>query len=170
MMKYIVFVIIILLTITSCRLLLPSRTLCNQLYPVQYKDTTTIKKDSIKVPYLVYLKGDTVFLSGKVDRPCPDSIAQWKKFTGQINAILSQNKKYKQQINFKDSTFKYELRVANDSMLFYKTLYIQEKTKTKSILTPVPYPKVPAWHWWILGICILLFICLIAGLIIKFSK
>jgi hypothetical protein len=172
MPKNIIIIVIglFILTLTSCRLFLPSRILCNQLYPVQYKDTTIIKKDTVKIPYFVYTPGDTIFLSGKVDRPCADSVAQWNKFTGQINAIFNQNKKYKQQINFLDSTFKYELRVSNDSVLFYKTLYTIEKTKTKSILTPVPYPKTPTWSWWTLTGCIIMLLSIIIGIILKFAK
>jgi hypothetical protein len=145
---YFVGSIILAALSTSC---LPTRERCSQLYPVQYKDTTITKTDSIQVPFYVLLPGDTVYLTGKVDRPCPDSTAQWLRFTNQLNTILAQNKKYKQTIDFEKDRFNYVLKIKDDSLLEYKTLYTIEREKNRTNIMPVVsyVNKIPTWCWYI---------------------
>lgn len=174
-MKTVLKLIIICLMLSSCsalsKLFLPSRAQCQQLYPEQFKDSTTIKKDSIKVPFYVYIKGDTTSVFGKVNKPCPDSITAWDLFTMQLNTILNEAKgKYKQELDFKNNVFTSKLMVANDSILYWKNLYFIEKTNTKSVLTPVPYPQTPKWVWWVVGIFALIVGGGIFSVYIKFIK
>jgi hypothetical protein len=147
---YFVGSIILAALSTSC---LPTRDRCNQLYPVQYKDTTIIKKDSVQVPFYVLLPGDTVYLTGKVDRPCPDSTAQWLRFTNQLNSILAQNKKYKQSIQFENDRINWIIKIKDDSLLIFKTLYTIERERNRTNIMPVVsyVNKVPTWCWFVIA-------------------
>jgi hypothetical protein len=148
----------------SCK---PLQVRCNEAGYYQKIDTTIIKTDTIREPFLLVIPGDTVFLSGIVSKPCPDSLEQWQVFTKQINDIFAQNKKYKQTIDFQRNTFSYQLKVASDSLIFYRTNYRELITKQTTQLKPIaaPYPKIPSWCWWVMG-SLLVIVIILAGILI----
>jgi hypothetical protein len=153
---YLIAMIIIVATIFliafgACK---PLQVRCNEAGYYQKVDTTITKTDTIREPFLVVTPGDTIYLFGNVDQPCPDSLKQWTVFTNQINAIFAQNKKYRQTIDFQRNTFSYQLKVASDSLIFYRTNYRELITRQTTQLKPIvaPYPKIPAWCWWAMGI------------------
>ena len=133
----------------SCK---PLQVRCNEGGYYQKVDTMIITTDTIREPFLVVLPGDTVFLSGNISKPCPDSLKQWSIFTSQINAIFAQNKKYKQTIDFERNTFTYRMKTASDSLIYYKEIIKELTLKTQTQLKPIaaPYPHIPAWCWFVM--------------------
>jgi len=115
--------IVSLLLIIAAFILICYLSGCSQAYhcskcltppTIETKSDTTVKE--VFTPYYIALPGDTIFITGNVTRPCPDSTKAWAQYNYQINQLLNQNAKYFQSISMDRDNFSLILRIKDDSI------------------------------------------------------
>lgn len=151
-------IIILFVILIGC---IPTRQKCLELYPQQSKDTIITTHDTIAQPFIITLPGDTIRIDSKIDKPCPDSIKQWAKFTTELNYLLNKDKRLKQTFNLTKDSLKYTAITAKDSIKgLNKIILIQNDRITTLQQAVIAYQnKVPSWVWYVLGgLVLILFI------------
>lgn len=148
---------------------IPTRQKCLELYPQQYKDTIITTHDTIITPFIIQLPGDTIKLEGKIDKPCPDSLLQWAKFTAQINHILNKDYRLKQLFELTRDSLKLTVKTKEDTVkVLNKIILIQnDKIRTQQQAIIAYQNKVPSWAWWVMGV---LLVYLLGSIVIKLIK
>lgn len=148
---------------------IPTRQKCLELYPQQYKDTIITKRDTVAVPLIIQIPGDTIRLDGPVSKPCPDSTIQWAKFTDQINHILNKDYRLKQLFELTRDSLKLTVKTKDDTVkVLNKIILIQnDKIRTMQQAVIAYQNKMPSWAWWVIGV---LFVYLLGSIAIKLIK